>query len=93
VGCCCTADPSKADCGTRATGPWALQIKWQLARQSQVVDWAGHASEKLCAGFPWGRAAGFHEPVPKAVLKEARRVSKFAVGAYGLQSIVWGKGK
>ncbi|GAB4819117.1 hypothetical protein N2152v2_006163 [Parachlorella kessleri] len=36
---------------------------------------------------------GYHDPVPPSVMKEARRISKFAVGAYGLQSIVWGKGK
>lgn len=31
--------------------------------------------------------------MPKSVLREARRISKFAIGAYGLQSIIWGKGR
>ena len=37
--------------------------------------------------------AGYHEPVSKLVLEEAHRVRKFAVGAYGLQSVLWAKGR
>lgn len=37
--------------------------------------------------------AGHHPPVGVAELLQAKRVFKFAKAAYGLQSIIWGKGQ
>ncbi len=37
--------------------------------------------------------AGYHDPVPKPVVEEADKIRRFAVGAYGLQSLLWAKGR
>ncbi len=46
-----------------------------------------HACMNVCVG------AGKLEPVDGDTLREAQRISNVAVAAYGLQSIIWAKGK
>lgn len=38
-------------------------------------------------------SAGKLERVPSDALHEAQRISRFAVAAYGLQSVIWAKGQ
>jgi hypothetical protein len=37
--------------------------------------------------------AGHLDAVDQATLKEAQRISRFAVASYGLQSVIWAQGK
>ena len=80
-------------------GAW---LAWSAAAGSGRCDaWltlhvvAGHSQPPHpdCCLYPTPSSAGRLEPVAFDTLREAQAVSKFAVAAYGLQSVIWAKGK
>jgi hypothetical protein len=54
------------------------------------------AAAMLCTACPAPSlhpAAGKLDPVDHGTLRQAQRISRFAVAAYGLQGVIWAKGQ
>lgn len=72
-------------------GPFAACYVFPSFSLSPPTFWPVKSTPALCLlHYP---SAGHHEPVPPPVLREAQRYCTFAGVAYGLQIVLWGKGK
>ena len=61
-----------------------------LCRRRIVLQWHAPFTHTTHHSAP---TAGQMERVSFETLHEAQRISRFAVAAYGLQSVIWAKGQ